>query len=278
VCVTARPADLASIDIGPLRVTYVPDGSSRIDPVPMFPQTPVQTWIDQSDDLDDTDWLIMTMGSFLIESAGHLALVDLGWGPHDDEIPGDEPGTVQALVHGGELIDNLAQLGITPGDIDQVLLTHLHLDHIGWTVAPAGGPTFANAPHLLTRAEWDYFQTNPELGPTEEQAATLGEHLVLIDDGAEPLPGVRVMMTPGHTPGHASVVIADGDRRAIITGDAVHCPMELAISSLAFAHDHDPAGSQATKQRLLREFAQPGTIVAGGHFPEPVFRSFVGAL
>jgi glyoxylase-like metal-dependent hydrolase (beta-lactamase superfamily II) len=82
------------------------------------------------------------------------------------------------------------------------------------------------------------------------------------------------MVTAGHTPGHASFVVSGADRRAIVLGDAVHCPIELVVPNLGFVHDVDPAQA-AAQARVDRELIRPGTVLAGGHFPAPAFRQLL---
>jgi glyoxylase-like metal-dependent hydrolase (beta-lactamase superfamily II) len=182
------------------------------------------------------------------------------------------------------MLPNLAAVGVEPKDVDFVLFSHLHRDHTGWIVEPAtagetrdpaGAPTFPRAHHYLSQAEWDYWTTMAPTGvgpsPSAEQLAVLEKRLSFVRDGERPVPGIDVVATPGHTPGHLSFVISSGDQRALVLGDSVHCPIELQEPELTFVVDVDPALAQRTRVHLERELTQPGTIAAGPHFADLVF-------
>lgn len=181
------------------------------------------------------------------------------------------------------MVRNLATLGIEPKDVDLVLFSHLHRDHTGWIVEPAGASgsdghgavMFPSALHCVSEAEWEYWtkQAGPAVGPapSAEQLAVLEQRLSFVHDGERPAPGIDVVATPGHTPGHLSFVISAGDERAVVLGDSVHCPIEMQEPELTFVVDVDPAMAQRTRLRLERELTQPGTIGAGPHFADLVF-------
>ncbi|GHJ40819.1 MBL fold metallo-hydrolase [Streptomyces sp. TS71-3] len=276
----AQAASLASIDVGSIRLTYIPDGVTHLRPTSQFPNTTPELWAERKDSLDEDGWLVMTLGSFLVESGGRTALIDLAWGPESIEMPPTEGGAPGGDVVGGALLDNLALLGVQPSDIDIVMYTHLHPDHTGWVVDPESGQfTFPNAVNVVASTEWKFWHEASEpgatgLGPRPEQSAVMREHLRLVEDGDSPIDGVQLMLTPGHTPGHTAFVVASEGQRAIIPGDAIHCPAELLLPELQFVHDHDPALTRAAKSHLQREFLKPNTIVAGGHFPDPVYGVF----
>jgi glyoxylase-like metal-dependent hydrolase (beta-lactamase superfamily II) len=211
-------------------------------------------------------------------------LIDLAWGPSSHVLGVAVPGKQQGRVVGGALVDNLRRLGVAPEDIDAVLFSHLHRDHTGWIIDPrtldagtegSGTPTFRNAVHYLSRAEWEYWTTAATLGvgpaPLAEQLAVLGSRLSFVDDGESVVPGVDVVATFGHTPGHLSFVISDGRERALVLGDAVHCPVEILDPELTFSADIDPALAQRTRAYIAQRLLEPETIAAAPHFADLVF-------
>jgi glyoxylase-like metal-dependent hydrolase (beta-lactamase superfamily II) len=201
-------------------------------------------------------------------------LVYFGGGTGDPDAP---------RIAGGDLVENLAKLGVAPGDITSVLFSHLHRDHTGWIVEPSSDEgdnpgdrlSFPNATHYVSEAEWKYWREEAPQGqgpaPAAEQMDVLATRLSPVAEGESPVPGVEVMSTPGHTPGHLSFVISDGRERAIVLGDAVHCPIEMLEPELSFVADVDPAMAQRTRSAIAQALSVPGTIAAAPHFPDLVF-------
>jgi len=206
----------------------------------VLPASQPDGWATHAAFLDERGWFPVSVGSFLVRAADRAILVDLGLGAVDFSIPD------VADFRGGGLLEALEAEGLTPGDIDTVVYTHLHHDHVGWTtdVAPAPsapdgravtGLTFPNARHLVSEAEWAYWSGTSELvGPDpvavqQPLAAVIG----FIAGDEEIAPGVRVLATPGHTPGHSSLQVTDttgnvaaGPRRSCATrsGRSGGCP------------------------------------------------------
>jgi hypothetical protein len=143
-----------------------------------------------------------------------------------------------------------------------------------WSVT---GLTFPDARHLVSAAEWHHWDGTSELvgpDPTAVQAP-LADQLRFVDDGEDIAPGVQVRATPGHTPGHLSLVVTDPagrtEQRVVILGDVMHCQVQVVESEWSFRFDVDPAQGVATRQQLLKEIEDGHTILAGGHFAGTVF-------
>jgi len=181
-------------------------------------------------------------------------------------------------MYGGELLTSLRRAGLEPEDIDAVLISHMHPDHLGWVVTERTGvaaPVFPNARFHLGAREWEYWNSGPEAhthkAPAEVQMQVIADRLHLMPDGDGPVPGVTAMGTPGHTPGHMSFVVSGGSERAIVLGDAIHCPVEIGAPQLDFVFDVDPGAARRAKEAIARELEKPDTHLVGGHFPEAVF-------
>lgn len=272
----------ALMSVGDTTITFLPDGSASLNPQVLFPASQPDGWDTHAEFLDGSRQLPVSIGSFLIRTADRRIVVDLGLGRVDFAVPD------LATFKGGRLLDNLATEGVTPEQIDTVLFTHLHHDHVGWTsnVAPAPnakagqvvtGPTFPNARHLVSAAEWHHWSGTSELiGPDPAAVqAPLRDRLQFIDDGEDVAPGVRVLATPGHTPGHVSLVVTDPAGRAaqrlVILGDVMHCQVQVIESGWSFLFDVDPAQGVATRELLLKELEDADTVVGGGLFAGNVF-------
>lgn len=241
-----EPAARAQVHIGHTSVTYLPDGHAWLDPAVAFPASAPDGWAAHADYLRSDGRFPVSIGSFLIRVADRVILVDLGLGAVDW-------GNAAADFHGGELISSLAAEGLAPSDVDTVFFTHLHHDHVGWVsdVAPkpGAGPvdpvglTFAKARHLVAEAEWRHWTgTDEVVGPHPAAVMVpLSGRVEFTADGAEIAPGVRVLATPGHTPGHQSLVITDPSgadgRRLVVLGDVMHCQVQVLESHWAFVFD-----------------------------------------
>jgi glyoxylase-like metal-dependent hydrolase (beta-lactamase superfamily II) len=209
-------------------------------------------------ELFDGDAWTLRFRSYVLRGPEQTILVDTGLGPP----PGSFLPERQAW-----LLDDL-----DPGTIDLVVLTHLHVDHIGWCTDEAGRPTFARARYAVPRADWEAFGTAPGRAELIARRVTpLAEHGVMdpIEPGAavEVAPGVEAFPTPGHTPGHVSLRIRSRGEEAVILGDVCVHPAQVADPGLAYTFDVDPARAAATRAALLRSLEEGGTLVAAGHFP-----------
>ncbi|SBT47398.1 MBL fold metallo-hydrolase [Micromonospora auratinigra] len=190
---------------------------------------------------------------------GPVTLVDAGIGP------ADAPAASWAPVP-GRLPAELAAAGIDPADVRTVVLTHLHSDHVGWA-----GPLFPNAEHLLQRAELDALALfHPELPARLVGPLRAAGRLRVLDGDTDLTPGVRVLSTPGHTPGHQSVLVDSGEDRLLVTGDLLVHAVQLVDPGLAYAHEVDPATARESRTELLRAVAARGpAVLATPHLGVP---------
>ncbi|MEO8539300.1 MAG: MBL fold metallo-hydrolase [bacterium] len=215
----------------------------------------------------DGETLSLPLSSFVIRSTGKTILVDTGIGPTLGSLARAFSGDV------GFLPARLAEAGITPGSIDAVVFTHLHADHIGWNVIDHDGelrPMFPNAEYIVSEAEWAFWGAtqSKEIARCMRTVEQAGQ-LRAVPDGFEPAPGVSMLSTPGHTPGHISVLVTGGGQGAVITGDAAHHPGEFEDPELNPPYDSDPATAKASRKALADRVEAEGLLVVGGHFPAP---------
>ena len=178
-----------------------------------------------------------------------------------------------------EFLEDLQRAGCAPEDMDIVLCTHLHFDHVGWNTRKVDGrwvPTFPNARYLFGKQEWDYWREFPRDGELE------AEHLVdavdpvieaglveFVDGDHRVCDEVRLFPTPGHTPGHVSVHIASKGREAVITGDIMHHPVQIAEPARPGNFDMDKQMAADTRQRFLQQYDQRKAFIIGSHFCDP---------
>ncbi len=165
--------------------------------------------------------------------------------------------------------------------VDAVVCTHLHVDHVGWNTMLESGPdgerwvpTFPNARYLIGRREYEHWMAEGD----EEQHVILGDSIApIFEAGLAELvemdhrlsPEVALVPTPGHTPGHVSVAITSKGERALITGDAMHHPSQIAHPHWCPPFDSDPAASTATRKAMVEDLADAPVLVIGTHFAAP---------
>jgi glyoxylase-like metal-dependent hydrolase (beta-lactamase superfamily II) len=221
--------------------------------------------------LDPEQWeqYISPYPSLVINTGQHLVLVDTGAG-------GLEPTT-------GKLIPNLQAEGIKPDDIDTVILTHGHLDHIGGNTDSEGRPAFPNARYVMWKDEWDFWTSEPNLAELgvpkhiKELLITVARNnllpiqhqLDLLDHEAEIVPGIRAIAAPGHTPGHMAVAIASDNEQLLYLSDAVLHQIHLEQPGWYTAVDFAPEQVVTTRRRLLDWVATEKALVHAFHFPLP---------
>jgi glyoxylase-like metal-dependent hydrolase (beta-lactamase superfamily II) len=254
-------APRGQVHLGATTVTFLPDGEVHLEPTVLFPASQPDGWAAYAPYLDDDGRLPVTVGSFLVRTEHNNLLIDLGLGAVDFEVPG------MGSFRGGRLIDSLAAEGLRPSDIDTVVFTHLHHDHVGWTTghAPAPGVVHAGAPaeltfrearHVVDRVEWDYWNGTAEVtGPDPDAVRKpLSSVIQFLDRDELIVPGVRAIATPGHTPGHTSVLVTEpgGDGQLLVLGDVMHTQAQVSETHWNFLLDVDAAAGTQTRRAVLQ--------------------------
>jgi glyoxylase-like metal-dependent hydrolase (beta-lactamase superfamily II) len=240
--------------IGDLEVLPVHDGVLHVPITDPLLNMPPEAWEAHREFLtDDGTHLDLTLGGFLVRARERVVLVDCGVGRID-----------AAPWHGGAFLQSLAAYGVQPADVTDVLLTHLHFDHVGWATQQ-GQIVFPNATYRCSDRDWAHFVGSDE-GATKK-LTPLTERMIFWSESGTVLPGLDVLTAPGHTPGSTMIVLSSGTERAILLGDVVQCPVALLDDEWKGIADVDPALAQRTRNALAREIEGNGVPVAGAHFP-----------
>jgi glyoxylase-like metal-dependent hydrolase (beta-lactamase superfamily II) len=264
----AEPAPLSHVRLGGTTVTYLPDGVVRTNPLAAFPDTIRADWDPYPDLLDSDEWLVVSVGSFLIRNDASVTLIDLGLGKVHFEVP------AAATYDGGQLLTNLSAEHLSPADVDFVLFTHLHRDHVGWVGDGTGGLTFPKARHIVNRQEWNHWQSYSDpTGPDPKTILAPLTPAIEFFDAQPPVPGICALPTPGHTPGHTSFLITDPatDENVLILGDAIHTRAQLENPDWTFRSDYDTRLASRHRTDLLHRRGDSESIIANGHFSGSVF-------
>lgn len=221
--------------------------------------------------------------SFLIETAGRRIIVDTC-------IGNDKDRALEVYRLRTDFLERLEAWGWTPESVDAVVCTHLHVDHVGWNTQLIDGkwvPTFANAQYFFVEEElrhWQAFNADPEAeaayGSEEISDEVDGKAVyrdsvapvveaglvTLVRPDAQIAPGVRLSPSPGHTPGHACVVIESDGQIAEITGDSLHTPFQIAFPEWSIYLDTDLEAAAASRQSVVDRWGQQSTLIFGTHF------------
>jgi glyoxylase-like metal-dependent hydrolase (beta-lactamase superfamily II) len=198
-------------------------------------------------------------GAYAVRSSGKTVVVDTGLGP----------GPI-AMLGGieGHLIEDMKAKGVPPESVDIVVHTHLHLDHVGWNLT-GGKPTFPNATYYAPEGDLAYFEANLDSNPQMQQVLPLREmgKLQTFSGETSVTPDLTTVPSPGHTPGHSSVLISSAGEKAMVMGDVAHHPMQLDRTEWSPAFDVDPQASAATRAKLVDRLESENIIAAFCHFP-----------
>ncbi|MUM19222.1 MBL fold metallo-hydrolase [Mycobacterium sp. CBMA 623] len=218
--------------------------------------------------VDDAGLLSVAIQSFFIECGEDLVVVDSCFG-EDHDLPYRLP------IDPDQYARSLAAAGFTPDAVTAVVCTHLHLDHAGRNTTLVDGvwvPTYPNAEYLITEPEYTFWQDNPEMNRAKsESVEPLARHdvLRLTDTDHAITENIQLVPTPGHTPGHCAVRVESAGAAALICGDVIHHPLQIAYPDICAFPDADPETSVATRTRLLEQLATDQTLLVGTHFAAP---------
>ena len=261
-----------SLIIGDYEITSVLDNPSPPrDPSTVFTSVPADAWDPyRSFALDSEGMWVAAWRSHLIRATngeGPVVIVDTGMGDVVNEQTGDR----------GQLLNNLAALGVQPGDVDIVVTTHCHGDHVGWNVTygddgngDTASLTFPNAKHWIAARDWEHYNkpenANPAFDRSVKPLEALGA-LKLVEGVEQIAPGVATLPTNGHTPGHQCILIESGGETGVIIGDLFHNVAQVTEQSWCPIFDWDTAMSTHSRRSLLSKAMAEEWVVFTGHLP-----------
>jgi glyoxylase-like metal-dependent hydrolase (beta-lactamase superfamily II) len=232
-----------------------------------------RSWLKQAKALDDDDTLILCFQSYIVRTPHHTILIDTC-------IGNDKPRPTRPkwdMKTDNTYIGGLKAAGFSVEDIDFVMCTHLHPDHVGWNTRLQNGrwvPTFPNARYVFGKTEFEHWTTQnakaavPQfvdsvLPVVEAKRADIVGNDLAVGDHA------RILPTPGHTPGHVAFAFGKGKDDAVFSGDLIHSPLQAVYPDLSLKFDVDPAQAARTRRGFLERYCDTDTLCCTAHFPSP---------
>ena len=248
--------------VGKFDCTIISDGNYAGTAEMLFPHAP-------NDELaqaiakhnERADHLPAGQNCLFVHTGENKVLVDTGIGP--DVMP-----------HAGKLLENLAQAGIQPAEIDTVFITHCHGDHIGGLTAESGNLSFPNARHYMWQKEWEHWTDEDELAKKSDWAANfarrklrpLSERIEQVSQAGAIVSGISAIPAPGHTVGHTAISIQSAGDQLLYLADAFLHPIHIENPDWTATVDHDPEQTILTRKKLIKEAAKQHTRVLLYHF------------
>jgi glyoxylase-like metal-dependent hydrolase (beta-lactamase superfamily II) len=214
--------------------------------------------------------LKMSIHSLVVETPSQRIVVDTGLGNDKDGR------NVPTWNHrNGPFLETMTAAGFAPDSIDTVLCTHLHVDHVGWNTKLVDGrwaPTFAKARYVFGKTEYEHWRDHSQA--PDKYAVFSDSVQPIVDAGKADLVAsdakltdeITLIPTPGHSPGHMSILIQSDGEQALLTGDVAHHPCQMAHLDWSSTADSDPVQSAMTRRQLFSRFADTRVTVIGGHF------------
>ena len=264
---SAKPA-IAEMMLGEATLTTVSDGNLVLPGDLIFGPMPQQELPAILSEFDlSRDQLMPECNLALYRDGKNTILFDVGSGP--DFMPS-----------AGQITDSLDAIGLAPEDITHVAFTHGHPDHIWGLLDDFGDPLFYEATYFMGRAEWDYWW-NPETVNTIDEARVpfavgarrrmeiIEDNVTLFEDGEEVLPGIAARASFGHTPGHMSFEVRNGNQAALVIGDAIgNHHVAFAQPDWPSGSDQDPEMAVSSRVGLLDQLASEQILAVGFHLPD----------
>jgi glyoxylase-like metal-dependent hydrolase (beta-lactamase superfamily II) len=274
--VAAAPEFPQDWSFGNVRITKIVDVVEPFDAARAFPGAPLEVFEQQADWIPPYFYdpvhkaIIFSFHSYLLRAPGLTMIVDTGFG---------EDSPLRPQQHRGSWLSNLAAAGVTPADVNVVTCTHFHSDHIGWNTRQREGqwtPTFPNARYLFNRAEIDDVESRSRADARSLPAFQQSILPILQSSQVHRFDGdfavseeVRIVPTPGHTPGHQNVEIRSKGRRAVLAGDILHSPIEVLHPEWTNLFDEDKAAAMAQRVRFLDAHTDVDITIFAAHFAGP---------
>ena len=220
--------------------------------------------------------VILCIQSYVIKTSHHTILVDTCVGNHKSR-----PARPSWHMQNSPFIEELGSVGVHPEEVDFVLCTHLHVDHVGCNTKLLDGrwvPTFPNAKYIFSRNEFELWAARYEKGETvpvplvyEDSVLPIVEagQAIIVEDTHQIDDGMWLEPAPGHTPGHVMLNLKSGEETALMSGDVIHHPLQLIRPEWSSRACEDPHLSAVSRTKMLERVADTNTLLCPAHFGSP---------
>lgn len=238
---------------------------------------PHRSWLVPNYYDDVRDRLVASVHSWVLRTKHHTILIDTCVGNHKHR-----PSQPRFHMLDRPFMSNLLAAGIRPEDVDYVLCTHLHVDHVGWNTRLKDGrwvPTFPNAKYVFSKADRDYFDpSRGEGGKNEANALVFNDSVLpileakqdfVVDGVVELTDGLTIEPAPGHSPGHVLIKLASAGAEGLFVGDIMHHPIQIYEVEWSSAFCSDPQQARSTRRRVLEHACSHGSVLYPCHFGAP---------
>lgn len=230
-------------------------------------------WMRKAGAIDAEDKLVFCFQSYIVRTPHHTILIDSCIG-NDKPRPGRPNWNLKT---DDTYMRGFKATGVSPDEIDFVMCTHLHVDHVGWNTKLENGrwvPTFPKARYIFGKAEYDYWaeqNAKEEVPPFVDSVLPVVEakRAEIVRDDFAVGDHLRILPTPGHTPGHISFAFGRGKDDAVFAGDLMHSPLQTLHPELSPKFDVDQAQSAITRRKFLEQYCDTDTLCCTIHFPSP---------
>jgi glyoxylase-like metal-dependent hydrolase (beta-lactamase superfamily II) len=276
---------MQTLALGAFEISRVTEWHGRFAPVSvLFPTIPAETWNTHRTWLDPHFWDSATgdylahMQTWVLRGQGRTILIDTGMGndkPRTDGVMGGRSG---------DFLHQLSAVGVEPDDVDTVVNTHLHADHVGWNTRRHNGewvPTFPNAQYLMSKADFDYWnpannnRRKAEFGNPADDIATFNDSVLPVHRAGQAVvwegsdhfiaPGLSLQLAPGHTPGSAVLKLHSGTDRAFFVGDLIHTPLQFLAPEHDTCLSEDQHLAAQSRRRMLEEAVDTNALIIPAH-------------
>ena len=273
---------MATINIGKYAITKVVELERPFAPAREFFPDLTADMLDicqrelPAGQLTPEGWVNMSYHTFVVRTDRFTMMIDTSCGNHKERKTRPEFSHLNT-----NFLAALAEAGVKPEEVDYILCTHLHWDHVGWNTQLVDGrwvPTFPNAKHIISRKEYEFWDAAYRRGDPSIHCISFEDsvlpvkkagQMAIVEDDYEFDAGVILEPCIGHSPGHVVINIADQGVRGVVTGDVIHHQLQLRFPAMSTKADTDPNLARKTRTALIEKHAGTGSLLLPAHFRTP---------